>query len=67
MKKTYLITGGLGFIGKAVSSSLLNQGYHVVIFDNNFREKKFFLKHNNLKFIKGYFRKKNDLYKVKNK
>ena len=67
MKKTYLITGGLGFIGKAVSSSLLNQGYHVVIFDNNFREKKFFLKHNNLKVIKGDIRKKNDLYKVKNK
>ena len=30
MKKTYLITGGLGFIGKAVSSSLLNQGYYVL-------------------------------------
>ena len=67
MKKTYLITGGLGFIGKAVSSSLLNQGYYVVIFDNNFREKKFFLKHNNLKVIKGDIRKKNDLNKIKNK
>ena len=38
MKKTYLITGGQGFIGKAISLSLLDQGNKVIIFDNNFRK-----------------------------
>ena len=42
MKKTYLVTGGQGFIGKAISISLLEQGNNIIIFDNNFREKKFF-------------------------
>lgn len=67
MKKTYLITGGQGFIGKAVSLSLLEKSQNVVVFDNNFREKKFFLKHKNLKIIKGDIRKKNDLNKIKTK
>ena len=39
MKKTYLVTGGQGFIGKAVSLSLLENKQNVIIFDNNFREK----------------------------
>ena len=51
MKKTYLVTGGQGFIGKAVSFSLLDQGYNVITFDNNFREKKFLLTHQTLKVI----------------
>ena len=42
MKKTYLITGGQGFIGKAISLSLLDQGNKVIILDNNFRKKKIF-------------------------
>ena len=67
MKKTYLVTGGKGFIGKAVSLSLLEKNQNVIIFDNNFREKKFFLKHKNLKIIKGDIRKKNDLNKIKTK
>ena len=67
MKKTYLVTGGQGFIGKAVSLSLLEKNQNVVVFDNNFREKKFFLKHKNLKIIKGDIRKKNDLNKIKTK
>ena len=58
MKKTYLVTGGKGFIGKAVSLSLLEKNQNVIIFDNNFREKNFFLKHKNLKIIKGDIRKK---------
>ena len=65
MKKTYLVTGGQGFIGKAVSISLLEKNQNVVIFDNNFREKKFYLKHKNFKMIKGDIRKKNDLNKIK--
>ena len=56
MKKTYLITGGQGFIGKAISLSLLDQGNKVIIFDNNFRKKKFFLKHKNLQLIDGDIR-----------
>ncbi len=67
MKKTYLVTGGLGFIGKAISISLLQQGHNIVVFDNNFREKRFFLKNKNLKIVKGDIRKKNDLNKVKTK
>ena len=65
MKITYLVTGGKGFIGKAVSLSLLNDGNNVVIFDNNFRKKNFNLKHKNLKIISGDIRNKKDLDKIK--
>ncbi|MDC3206550.1 NAD(P)-dependent oxidoreductase [Pelagibacteraceae bacterium] len=67
MKKTYLVTGGLGFIGKAITISLLQQGHNIIVFDNNFREKRFFLQNKNLKIVKGDIRKKNDLNKVKTK
>jgi len=67
MKKTYLITGGQGFIGKAVSLSLLDQGNKVIIFDNNFRKKNFSIKHKNLQLIDGDIRNINNLNKIKNK
>jgi len=67
MKKTYLITGGQGFIGKAVSLSLLNQGNKVIIFDNNFRKKNFSIKHKNLQLIDGDIRNITNLNKIKNK
>ena len=67
MKKTYLITGGQGFIGKAISLSLLDQGNKVIIFDNNFRKKNFFLKHKNLQQIDGDIRNIIHLNKIKNK
>ena len=67
MKKTYLITGGQGFIGKAVSLSLLDQGNKVIIFDNNFRKKNFSLKHKNLQLIDGDIRNITNLNKIKNK
>ena len=54
MGKKYLITGGLGFIGKAITLSLLSKNNTVIIADNNFRKKKNDLKHKNLyvnKFI----------------
>ena len=47
IKKKYLVTGGLGFIGRAICESLLELGSSVVIIDNNFRNKNKF-KHKNL-------------------
>ncbi len=67
MKKTYLITGGQGFIGKAISLSLLDQGNKVIIFDNNFRKKNFSIKHKNLQLIDGDIRNIANLNKIKNK
>ena len=67
MKKTYLITGGQGFIGKAISLSLLDQGNKVIIFDNNFRKKNFSLKHKNLQVINGDIRNIIKLNKVRKK
>ena len=67
MKKTYLITGGQGFIGKAISLSLLDQGNKVIIFDNNFRKKNFSIKHKNLQLIDGDIRNIANLNKIQNK
>ena len=39
MKKKYLITGGLGFIGKAITKSLIEKNNSVIIVDNQFRHK----------------------------
>ena len=57
-KKTYLVTGGTGFIGSYIVKLLIKKKYKVIVFDNNSRgqltklkgyEKKF-------KFIKGDIR-----------
>ena len=37
--KTYLVTGGTGFIGSNICNMLLKEGFNVNIFDNNFRGK----------------------------
>ena len=39
IKKNFLITGGSGFIGRAISESLIDLGCKVVVIDNNFRNK----------------------------
>ena len=39
MKKKYLITGGLGFIGKAIALDLIKKNNSVTIIDNQFRHK----------------------------
>ena len=39
MKKTFLVTGGTGFIGSNISNMLSNKGYKVLVFDNNQRGK----------------------------
>ena len=64
MGKKYLITGGLGFIGKAITLSLLSKDNTVIIADNNFRKKKNDLKHKNLYVHKIDVRKKNQLNKI---
>ena len=35
--KTFLVTGGTGFIGSNICKLLLRKNYVVKIFDNNFR------------------------------
>ena len=40
MGKNYLITGGLGFIGRSIAFSLLKNNNKIIIADNNFRDKK---------------------------
>ena len=65
-KKTFLVTGGTGFIGSNISSLLVNKGHKVKIFDNNSRGSiqkiKDFKK--KIKFIKGDVRNKQSLNKA---
>tara|TARA_Y100000590_G_scaffold318193_1_gene359990 strand:+ start:474 stop:1406 length:933 start_codon:yes stop_codon:yes gene_type:complete len=65
-KKTFLVTGGTGFIGSNISNLLVNQGHKVKIFDNNSRGSiqkiKDFKK--KIKFIKGDVRNKQSLNKA---
>ena len=58
MKKTYLITGGTGFIGSNITNMLLNQGQKVIVYDNNSRGNvsRILSKNKNLVFIKGDIR-----------
>lgn len=64
--KTFLVTGGTGFIGSNISKLLINENYNVKIFDNNSRgsltKLKFFNK--KYKFIKGDIRNKTQVSKA---
>ena len=70
--KTFLVTGGTGFIGSNISKFLINENYNLKIFDNNSRGKIARIsKSNNLFFIKGDIRNIKDLnkcsrFKIKN-
>ena len=58
MKRTYLITGGTGFIGSNITNMLLNQGQKVIVYDNNSRGNvsRILSKNKNLVFIRGDIR-----------
>jgi len=65
-KKTFLVTGGTGFIGSNISKRLTKRKYKVKIFDNNSRGsinkiKKILKK---VKFVKGDIRNKKSLDKA---
>ena len=65
-KKTFLITGGAGFIGSNISKLLIEKNYNVKIFDNNSRGSITSIKKikKKIRFIKGDIRNKNLLNKV---
>jgi len=65
-KKTFLITGGTGFIGSNISKLLVEKNYNVKIFDNNSRGSITSIKKikKKIRFIKGDIRNKNLLNKV---
>ena len=69
IKKTFLVTGGTGFIGSEICNRLLKLGYKIIIFDNFSRNKtdlKFDKK--NCQIIKGDITLVNELNKCfKNK
>ena len=69
IKKTFLVTGGLGFIGSAIVKKLSSQKkYEVVVFDNLSRKNRIFNKIKNVKYIFGDIRKLEDVNKCfKNK
>ena len=62
--KTFLVTGGSGFIGSAIANYLVNTGAKVVVFDNNSRGKLYRIKNKKIIFIKGDIRNKRDLAKA---
>jgi len=57
-KKTFLVTGGTGFIGSNICRLLVNKGHKVKVFDNNYRGNISKIKDikNKIKFIKGDIR-----------
>ena len=65
-KKTFLVTGGTGFIGSNISKLLVSKDYNVIIFDNNSRGSIQKIKNfkKKIKFIKGDIRNKQLLNRV---
>ena len=62
-KKTFLVTGGTGIIGKNIVNLLLDKKYNVVVLDDNSRGSFKKLKNKKIKFVKGDIRNKRDVYK----
>ena len=65
-KKTFLVTGGTGFIGSNICRLLVSKGHNVKIFDNNSRGNIRKIKdiRNKIKFINGDIRNKETLNKA---
>ena len=65
-KKTFLVTGGSGFIGSNICKLLLRKNYNVKIFDNNFRgsSSKIVNIKKKVKFIRGDVRNIKSLNKA---
>lgn len=64
IKKTYLVTGGLGFIGSAIVKKLIfKKKYKVIVFDNLSRKNRIFKKIKNVKYIYGDIRNQKDINK----
>ena len=65
-KKTFLVTGGTGFIGSHICELLIKKNYNVKIIDNNFRGRINKIKgiKKNIKFIKGDIRNRKVLDKA---
>ena len=65
-KKTFLVTGGTGFIGSGICELLVKKKYKVKIFDNNSRGSLKRIKKiiNKVTFIKGDIRNKKNLKKA---
>ena len=65
MKKKYLITGGLGFIGRAIAKDLIKKNNSVVVLDNKFRDiKSDELDYTNCKIYKSDIRDKRSIKKA---
>jgi len=69
LKQIILITGGSGFIGSAITKSLVKEKNKVIVFDNNSRGRSRRLKDvkSKIKFIKGDIRNKKKLLSIKGK
>ena len=63
--KTYLVTGGAGFIGSSVCERLLNKNSKVIAIDNFCEFYNPTIKENNVKGFNENFKSYKNLYNVK--
>ena len=61
--KTFLVTGGTGFLGRHIVEYLLEESNKVVVFDNEFRGSIKKIKNKKIKFIRGDIRNKKVFFK----